>query len=533
MSQPQPLLQVKNMGVRYETPTQTVTAVQDLSFELQAGETFCLVGESGSGKSTAALSIPQLLPSPPAILSAGSSVHLRSKGQTQDLTKLSNRELRKIRGKSVGVIFQEPMNSLNPLQRSGKQIAEALLIHQPRLGRRARIDRVRALLADVGLDDPRIPNAFPHQLSGGQRQRVMIAMALANDPDLLIADEPTTALDLTTQKQVLDLLKKLQADRHLAILLVTHDFGVVQYMGGRAAVLRDGSVVEQGSVDTILTQPQADYTKALLAAEPGDPPADQGTDAAPVLTVQDMQIFYPGAQVGQDFEAVKPLSFALKPGQTLGIVGESGSGKSSLALGLLQLVPHMGTTCLDGQALETLSDRDLRARRADIQIVFQDPFSSLSPRMTAAEIIAEGLEVHQPSQNHDQRQQSVDRVMAQVQLNPADKYRYPHEFSGGQRQRIALARALILSPKVLILDEPTSALDRAIRADFLTLLRTLQDEQGLAYVFISHDLAVVRSLAHDLLVMEQGHVVEQGTSIDIFTNPKAAYTKRLLSAFLA
>jgi len=522
------VLGVQNLDVTFTTPTKEVPAVQNLSFSVDKGQTLCLIGESGSGKSTAALSIPRLLPSPPAHFGGQSSIKLNG----QEVTELSPRQLRQIRSKQVGVIFQEPMNSLNPLQRAGKQIAEALLIHQRGLGRRGRIAKVRELLAQVGLEDPRIPNAFPHQLSGGQRQRVMIAMALANDPDLLIADEPTTALDLTTQKQVLDLLLKLQRERNLAILLVTHDFGVVRYMGGQALVLKDGQMVEEGPVETILSNPKAAYTKSLLAAEPGDPPPVSMDEVATALCVKDMQVFYPGPRVDEPFEAVKPLSFELSAGQTLGVVGESGSGKSSLALGLLQLVAHAGETRLGEEVLEQLSDRDLRLRRADIQVVFQDPFASLSPRMTAAEIIAEGLEVHAPSQTPAQRQAAVDTIITQVQLNPVDKYRYPHEFSGGQRQRIALARALILEPKVLILDEPTSALDRAVRAEFLSLLRQLQDQKGLAYIFISHDLAVVRSLAHHLLVMEHGHVVEQGLSAEIFADPQQAYTKKLLSAFL-
>lgn len=522
------VLSVTGLSVSFHTPDQRVDAVKNVSFSVDRGETLCLIGESGSGKSTAALSIPRLLPSPPASFATGSSVRMNG----QEVTKLLPNELRKFRGRQVGVIFQEPMNSLNPLQRAGKQIAEALLIHQRGLGRRGRVEKVRELLAQVGLDDPRIPNSFPHQLSGGQRQRVMIAMALANDPDLLIADEPTTALDLTTQKQVLDLLKQLQRERSLAILLVTHDFGVVRYMGGHALVLKDGQMVEEGPVETILSNPSADYTKSLLAAEPGDPPPLDAKQAPNALSVKGMQVLYPGARADEPFEAVKPLNFDLSEGQTLGVVGESGSGKSSLALGLLQLVPHAGETKLGDEVLEQLSDRDLRQRRADIQVVFQDPFASLSPRMTAAEIIAEGLEVHAPGQTPAERQVAVDTIMTQVQLNPVDKYRYPHEFSGGQRQRIALARALILEPKVLILDEPTSALDRAVRAEFLTLLRQLQDEKGLAYIFISHDLAVVRSLAHHLLVMEHGHVVEQGVSAEIFADPQKAYTKKLLSAFL-
>lgn len=523
------VLDVKDLGVSFVTPMQRVEALTELGFSIAAGQTLCLVGESGSGKSTAALSVPRLLPSPPAELQAGSQIILNG----QDVGALRPRELRRVRGRDVGVIFQEPMNSLNPLQRAGKQIAEALMVHQRGMGRRARVERVRELLAQVGLDDPRIPNAFPHQLSGGQRQRVMIAMALANDPAVLVADEPTTALDLTTQKQVLDLLKRLQAEKNLAILLVTHDFGVVRYMGGHAIVLKDGQMVEQGSVDRILNAPTAAYTKELLAAEPGDPPPQVAGTGEPIFSARDVQVFYPGPRADEPFEAVKPLNFDLHPGQTLGVVGESGSGKSSLALALLQLIAHEGQTRLGGRVLEELSNEDLRRARADMQVVFQDPFTSLSPRMTAAEIIAEGLEVHEPDLSADQRQARVDQVMGQVQLSTLDKYRYPHEFSGGQRQRIALARALILEPKVLILDEPTSALDRAIRAEFLTLLRTLQDQQGLAYVFISHDLGVVRSLSHQLMVMEHGVVVEQGPSVKIFENPHEPYTKKLLSAALA
>ena len=521
------VLQVQNLSVTFATPTQQVQALRGLSLDLKTGKTLCLIGESGSGKSTAALSIPKLLPAS-AHFSAESQILLNG----QDIQALRPRQLRKVRGRDVGVIFQEPMNSLNPLQRVGKQITEALMVHQRGMERQARMTRVRELLADVGMDDPRMPNSFPHQLSGGQRQRVMIAMALANDPALLIADEPTTALDLTTQKQVLDLLKRLQAERNLAILLVTHDFGVVRYMGGQALVLRAGEVVERGPVETVLSTPQAAYTKALLAAEPGDPPLPAKTAVNPVLSAKDVQVFYPGLRPREPFEAVQPTHFELFAGQTLGVVGESGSGKSSLALGLLQLTPHEGEVQLEGVSLERLSSAALRRKRADIQVVFQDPFTSLSPRMTVAEIIAEGLEVHAPDQSTAERQAQVDTILNQVQLDSKDKYRYPHEFSGGQRQRIALARALILEPRVLILDEPTSALDRAVRAEFLTLLRALQKDKGLAYVFISHDLGVVRSLAHRLIVMEKGCVVEQGESHKIFASPQHPYTQKLLRAFL-
>ncbi len=523
------LLRVRNLSIDYKTPIQVVPAVRDLSFEVASGQTLCLIGESGSGKSTAALSIPQLLPSPPAVLNAESSIALEG----QELTSLTSRQLRQVRGRSIGVIFQEPMTSLNPLQRAGKQILEALRVHQPNLRRRARIDKVRRLLSQVGLEDPRIPDSFPHVLSGGQRQRVMIAMALANDPALLIADEPTTALDLTTQKQVLDLLKRLQDQRNLAILLVTHDFGVVRYMGGDAVVLRGGQGVEAGPVSLVLSAPTDNYTRKLLAAEPGDPPPRPTSSEPPVLSVRDMQVSYPGARGHGDVAAVKPISFDLAPGETLGLIGESGSGKSSLALGVLQLLPHGGQTRLAGQVLETLSDRGLRARRADLQIVFQDPFSSLSPRLTAAEIVVEGLEVHQPDLSAADRDTRVEDMLEQVQLDPRDKYRYPHEFSGGQRQRLALARALILAPKVVILDEPTSALDRAVRAEFLTLLHTLQVSHNLAYVFISHDLAVVRSLAHHLIVMADGQVMEQGPSAKLFKKPQHPYTQKLFKALLA
>ncbi|MGB0785194.1 MAG: dipeptide ABC transporter ATP-binding protein [Alphaproteobacteria bacterium] len=522
------LLAVQNLGVKYTTPTQVVMAVDDLSFSLKAGKTLCLIGESGSGKSTAALSIPQLLTSPPASLIGGSKIQLNG----EDIASMSPRQLRQVRGKSVGVIFQEPMTSLNPLQRAGKQISEALRVHQPALGHQGRINRVHELLVQVGLEEPRIPNSFPHQLSGGQRQRVMIAMALANNPQLLIADEPTTALDLTTQKQVLDLLKRLQRDLNLAVLLVTHDFGVVRYMGGDAIVLKEGRQVERGTVEKVLTSPEDAYTKSLLAAEPGDPPTKINRRSELALRSENISVSYLGSGKEADLVAVQPMNFQLALGETLGVVGESGSGKSSLALALLQLIPHSGKTHLNKDILEQLTDEDLRARRANIQIVFQDPFSSLSPRLTAEQIIAEGLEVHRPKLTVEEISNAVDSTLSQVQMNPIDKHRYPHEFSGGQRQRIALARALILEPKVLILDEPTSALDRAVRAEFLQLLRSLQRKKGLAYIFISHDLAVVRSLAHHLLVMENGHVVESGDVRQVFSKPQHHYTKKLLSAFL-
>lgn len=520
-----PLLEVQSLSITFNPLGGTpVAAVKGLSFRLDRGETLVLVGESGSGKSASALAIPGLLPK-----GTGISGSLRFAGE--DLTQLGEAELRALRGNRIGMIFQEPMTALNPLHRVGDQIGETLRLHRGLSNAAARA-KVLALLAEVGIDraEERI-DAFPHQLSGGQRQRVMIAAALACDPDLLIADEPTTALDVTLQAQILTLLKRLQAERGLGILFITHDFGVVRRMADRIAVLRYGECVEYGNAAEVLTRPHADYTKELLAAEPSGRPAPVPDSAPEVLRGEALSVrfggrhWWGGAKPG--FLALNEISVTLRAGETLGVVGESGSGKSTLGLRLLRLLAGGGQVSLLGQNLDRLSRPALRAARRQMQVVFQDPFGSLSPRLSVGEIIGEGLTVHP-----DGREPvvAVAEALRDVGLDPAMADRYPHEFSGGQRQRIALARALILRPQVLILDEPTSALDRSLQGQLIDLLRQLQAERGLAYLFISHDLAVVRALSHRVMVLKDGRIVESGPAEVVLRQPQAEYTKALLAA---
>jgi microcin C transport system ATP-binding protein len=525
-----PLLEVRRLGVCFRQAGRETIAAVDVSFTLEKGETLALVGESGSGKSVTALSIPRLLPTPPAFHPAG---EILFKGR--DLLRLDERSLRALRGNDITMVFQEPMTSLNPLHTVEKQIAEMLALHKG-LGGRAARDKVVDLLAQVGIPDPagRLAS-YPHQLSGGQRQRVMIAMALANEPDLLIADEPTTALDVTVQAQILRLLKDMQAAHGMAMLFITHDLGIVRHFADRVAVMRQGRIVETGTVEAVFSAPEHPYTRMLLAAEPkGDPPVADASKPV-VAAVEDLKVWFPIKRglmkrtVGH-VKAVDGITVAVREGQTVGVVGESGSGKTTLGLALLRLISSTGRIVMLGEDLAGRGTASLRPLRRDMQVVFQDPYGSLSPRLSIADIVAEGLAVHFPHLTAAERDERVVKALIEVGLDPETRHRYPHEFSGGQRQRVAIARALILEPKFVLLDEPTSALDMSVQAQVVDLLRDLQAKRGLAYLFISHDLRVVKALANDLIVMKDGKVVEQGPAAEIFAQPKSDYTRALMAA---
>ena len=526
----EPLLSVRDLRVNFTAGGTVTEAVRGVSFDIAPGEIVALVGESGSGKSVTALSILKLLAYPAASHPSGEIVF---KGR--DLMALSEAEMHTIRGNRISMIFQEPMSSLNPLHTVERQVTEVLTVHRG-MGKTAARARAIELLGEVGLPDPaeRL-NDFPHQLSGGQRQRVMIAMALANEPDLLIADEPTTALDVTIQAQILALLKSLQEKRRMAILFITHDLGIVRRMASRVFVMTEGKIVEHGETESIFASPQHAYTKRLLAAEPkGDPPPSDA-DAKPLLEGQGVRVWFPIRRgllrrtVGH-VKAVDDVSITIREGQTVGVVGESGSGKTTLGRALLRLVESEGKIAYVGRPIDALGPRAMRPLRKDMQIVFQDPFGSLSPRMSVAEIVAEGLAVHHRELGAEERDVRVVRALTEVGLDPNLRFRYPHEFSGGQRQRIAIARAMVLEPKFVVLDEPTSALDMSIQAQIVDLLRDLQRRHTLGYLFISHDLKVVRALANDLVIMQAGKVVEHGPAAQIFANPQHPYTKSLLAA---
>ena len=503
--------------------------VENIGFELHPGETVALVGESGSGKSLTALSILQLLPYPQAFHPSGS---IRYQGT--ELVGADADTMRRIRGNDISMIFQEPMTALNPLHVIEKQITESLSLHQNINGDAAR-EKVISLLDQVGIHDPASRlGAYSHQLSGGQRQRVMIAMALANAPEVLLADEPTTALDVTVQAKILTLLKQIQQTNNLGILLITHDLNMVHKVADRVLVRQGGKMVERGTTTQIFTAPQQNYTQTLLAAEPGlRTPPEPTTET--VLEAEHLRIWFPIKRgilkrtVGH-VKAVNDASLQLKPGHTLGVVGESGSGKTTLALALLKLIQSEGKIQLLGQDITSLTGDALMQMRRQLQMVFQDPYGSLSPRLSITDIVSEGLDAHGLIPDAAERDQRVIEILQQVEVDPAVRFRYPHEFSGGQRQRIAIARALILKPKVLFLDEPTSALDRTVQVQVLDLLNRLQQEYQLSYVFISHDLSVVRAIADDLIVMKAGDIVEQGNAADIFNAPKHAYTQSLLQA---
>jgi microcin C transport system ATP-binding protein len=524
------LLEVKELSVAFRQGQRETLAVDRVSFDIKKGETVALVGESGSGKSVTALSVLKLLPYPAASHPSGS---VRFKGQ--ELLHLPEAQIRHVRGNDITIIFQEPMTSLNPLHTIEKQIGEILLLHQGLTDELAR-KRTIELLAQVGIPDPELRlKSYPHQLSGGQRQRVMIAMALANEPDLLIADEPTTALDVTVQAQILNLLKELQRRLGMAMLFITHDLGIVRKLADTVCVMKQGKIVEQGPVERVFTAAQHPYTRALLAAEPKPDPAPICPTAPVVIETKDLKVWFPikrgvmRRSIGY-IKAVDGVSIAVRQGETLGVVGESGSGKTTLGLAILRLVSSDGPIVFFGSTLAGLTFRKMRPFRHHMQIVFQDPYGSLSPRMSIADIIEEGLWVHHPKLSRADREQRVIRALVDVGLDPDTRFRYPHEFSGGQRQRIAVARAIVLEPTFIVLDEPTSALDMLIQAQIVDLLRALQKRRNLTYMFISHDLRVVAALACRLLVMRHGKVVEEGPAAEVFANPKNPYTRALLAA---
>ncbi len=517
------LLKISNLNVGFGG----TEAVKGVSLEIAAGETVAIVGESGSGKSVTALATVSLLPD-------GTHISGAVKFEGEDLLNAPAKALRKIRGNEISFIFQEPMTSLNPLHTIEKQMREAISLHHP-MKRSDEHARILELLHKVGIPDAesRLPS-YPHQLSGGQRQRVMIAMALANRPKLLIADEPTTALDVTIQAQILELLADIQREEGLAILFITHDLGIVRHISDRTYVMKEGEVVEEGKTAEIFANPSHPYTRKLMDAVPTGTPAPISESAPEVMSAENLRIWFPVQRgllkrVVGHIKAVNKVDFSLRKGETLGIVGESGSGKTTVALAILRLIASDGEISLLDQRIDTLTGQRLREKRRDIQIVFQDPFGSLSPRMTVEEIVAEGLTVHNLP---GPREKLVDGVLKEVGLEPSMKARYPHEFSGGQRQRIAIARAIILQPKLLVLDEPTSALDMTVQLQIIDLLRGLQQRHGLSYIFISHDLRVVRALSHNVLVMKDGDVVEAGSAESIFDSPQSSYTKALLAGSL-
>ncbi|MBZ5762194.1 MULTISPECIES: ABC transporter ATP-binding protein [Rhizobium] len=526
----EPLLSVRNLSVAFHQGGRTTTAVDGISFDIRKGEVVALVGESGSGKSVSANSILRLLPYPSASHPSG---EILFKGM--DLLKASDNQLRSVRGNDITMIFQEPMTSLNPLHSIEKQIGEVLALHQGLTGQAARV-RILELLDQVGIRDAeKRLKAYPHELSGGQRQRVMIAMALANRPELLIADEPTTALDVTVQAQILKLLRDLKGQHGMSMLFITHDLGIVRKFADRVCVMTNGQIVETGSVEDVFSRPQHDYTRHLLAAEPrGEPPL---ADASKPVVMQgsDIRVWFPiksglMRKVVDHVKAVDGIDLTLRAGQTLGVVGESGSGKTTLGLALARLISSKGRISFVGRDIEAYSFTEMRPLRNQLQVVFQDPYGSLSPRMSVGDIIAEGLKVHERGLSSDERDQRVCWALEEVGLDPLTRWRFPHEFSGGQRQRIAIARAMVLKPRFVMLDEPTSALDMSVQAQVVDLLRDLQRKHDLAYLFISHDLKVVKALANDLIVMRFGKVVEQGASADVFRNPQHEYTRALLAA---
>ncbi len=523
----EPLLSVSDLSVGFHQDGRLIEAVRGIGFTVGKGETVALVGESGSGKSVTALATVGLLADSATV---GGSILYNGK----QIVGASEAALRKIRGNDISFIFQEPMTSLNPLHTIEKQLIESLALHQGLKGGAARA-RVLELLGKVGIRDAESRlGAYPHQLSGGQRQRVMIAMALANGPELLIADEPTTALDVTIQAQILDLLADLKRREDLSLLFITHDLGIVRRIADRVCVMQGGAIVEQGPTAEIFADPQHPYTRKLLAAEPKGQPDPVADGAAEVVRTDGLRIWFP-IQTGLlrrttgFVKAVNSASVSVRSGETLGIVGESGSGKTTLALAVMRLIPSTGPILYLGRNIQDLRSFEMRPLRRDMQIVFQDPYGSLSPRMTAEQIIAEGLSVHgvEPGRN---RREMVAAIMTEVGLDPAMTGRYPHEFSGGQRQRIAIARAMILQPKLVVLDEPTSALDMTVQVQIVDLLRDLQRRHHLAYLFISHDLRVVRALSHKIIVMKDGDIVEQGLSQEVFSAPQTEYTRTLMAA---
>jgi microcin C transport system ATP-binding protein len=529
MANTSPLLDVRNLSVAFGDGADAVRVVKGVSFHVGKGETVALVGESGSGKTVSAMSILQLLP--------GSASHPSGEilFEGKDILKANEAQLRAIRGKRISIIFQEPMTTLNPLHTIEVQVGEIIKLHQKLSDSETRT-RVIELLNKVGIRDPeKRLSAYPHQLSGGQRQRVMIAIALANEPDLLIADEPTTALDVTIQAQILELLKALQKEMGMAMLLITHDLGIVRRMAERVYVMQNGEIVETGDTEDVFTAPKHPYTRHLIEAEPkGEPPATDTTRPV-VVETDNLKVWFPIKrgllQKTVDYvKAVDGLSMKLRAGETLGVVGESGSGKTTLGLAILRLLSSEGPIAYVGKRIDALNNKQMRPLRKEMQIVFQDPYGSLSPRLTVEQIIEEGLLIQNPELDEDSRRERVATALREVGLDPATRDRYPHEFSGGQRQRIAVARAMVLKPKFVMLDEPTSALDMSVQAQIVDLLRDLQKKRDLAYLFISHDLKVVRALCNYVIVMKNGKVVEEGPARDIFSHPQDDYTKALLAA---
>jgi microcin C transport system ATP-binding protein len=530
MSAPDTLLSVRDLSIAFGRGEREVLAVDRVSFDIRKGETMALVGESGSGKSATALAVMKLLPYPSAHHPSGA---ISFKGR--ELLTMPEPEIRHVRGNDIGIIFQEPMTSLNPLHTIEKQVGEILLLHQRLTGAAVRT-RVLELLGQVGIPDPQGRlGSYPHQLSGGQRQRVMIAMALANEPDLLIADEPTTALDVTVQAQILKLLKDTQKRLGMSMLFITHDLGIVRKIADRVCVMQRGKIVEQGEVERVFTAPEHPYTRALLAAEPKPDPAPPCPDAPIVVETKDLKVWFPIKRgvlrkVVGHIKAVDGISIELRKGETLGVVGESGSGKTTFGLAILRLISSDGPIVFMGNSIDGLKFKEMRPFRRNMQIVFQDPYGSLSPRMSISDIIEEGLKVHHPRLSATEREQRVITALTEVGLDTQTRHRYPHEFSGGQRQRIAVARALVLEPTFIVLDEPTSALDMLIQSQMVDLLRDLQKRRDLTYMFISHDLRVVAALASRLLVLRNGKAVEEGAAAELFKAPKTDYTRALFAA---
>jgi len=524
------LLDVRDLSVSFRQGGKKTVAVDNVSFSIERGKTLALVGESGSGKSISALSIVRLLPP-----GANYSGHAFFAGQ--NMLSIDDETLRSIRGARITMVFQEPMTSLNPLHTIEHQISEILELHGMNVDAQRR-ERVIELLREVGIPNPanRL-GAYPHQLSGGQRQRVMIAMALANKPDLLIADEPTTALDVTVQAQIIALLERLQQTYGMAILFITHDLGLVRRFADHVCVMQKGKIVEKGTVATVFNAPQHPYTQSLLSAEPKGAPLEDDPQAPVVVSTDNLRVWFPikrgfMRRTVDHVKAVDGVSLKIREGSTVGVVGESGSGKTTLALAILRLIRSDGPIVFLGNPINQLSISQMRPLRRDMQIVFQDPYGSLSPRMSVGEIVAEGLTVQRPELNLDQRRDIVAKALTETGLDPSTMDRYPHEFSGGQRQRIAIARAIVLEPKFIVLDEPTSALDMSVQVQIIDLLRDLQRRMSLAYLFISHDLRVVKALAAYLIVMRNGQVVEEGPAREIFEHPQQEYTQALFAAAL-
>lgn len=520
-----PLLKVDNLSVAFGDNT----VVENISFQITKGDTLALVGESGSGKSVTAMAILRLLPS----LSRYTSGTIDLDGL--NMLSANDKALQAVRGGRVGVIFQEPMSALNPLHTIGRQISETLSLHR-RLGAKETADRVKELLHQVELEAlvTRL-DAYPHELSGGQRQRVMIAMAIANNPDLLIADEPTTALDVTVQAEILKLLKKLQSEYGMAMLFISHDLGVVRHIAHHVAIMKAGRIIEQGEATKVFESPVEDYTKALLGAAPTGEAIPLPAKHTQLISTANLTVRFPAARnffgkVTDYYRAVDDVSLTLQTGETLGIVGESGSGKTTLGLALLRLLSSSGEISYHEIRLDQLNLEAMRPHRREMQIVFQDPYASLNPRMTIGQIIGEGLDVHGVPEGNGNQRQAIVRILEEVGLKAEHRYRYPHEFSGGQRQRINIARALVLQPKLVIFDEPTSALDLITQSQILSLLKEMQRKHGLTYIFISHDLRVVRAISHRILVLKNGKQVETDTTNELFTNPKTDYTKQLIAS---